>query len=273
MVDADARRATARTALESLAGTGYVLAGASALIEHGLIPRETVDVDLFTTSAETMPLPEVLDRLHEEFTARGGSMEVNRTADQYANVLFHLAGATIEGDLGTDWRGHSPVRGELGPMLDERDAVGNKVAALYSRRAARDYMDVAAIALSGRWTHRTLIDAARNQDPGIGLDMLADALASDQIPASDRFAAAGLTPDVERVMRHALTHLHRGVDYEHRVELVAREDPEAAEAMRISAAGKMQPLTEQLRTWRASPPARHVKGQSRESDRAPGYGD
>ena len=133
MVDPAARRAAARTALESLAGTDYALVGASALIEHGLIPRETVDVDLFTTAAETTSLPEVLDRLHKEFSARGRSMEVNRTADQYANVLFHLHGTTIEGDLGTDWRGHSPVQGELGPMLDERDAVGNRIAALYSR--------------------------------------------------------------------------------------------------------------------------------------------
>lgn len=56
------------------------------------------------------------------------------------------------------------------------DTVGNKVAALYSRGEARDYLDVDAIRTSGRFTDDQLLDLARNTGPGFDTDMFAQRL-------------------------------------------------------------------------------------------------
>ncbi len=54
----------------------------------------------------------------------------------------------VDVDLGIDWRSREPVALEVGPVLAIEDAVGNKVAALYSRGEVRDYLDVDHITVS-----------------------------------------------------------------------------------------------------------------------------
>ena len=69
-------------------------------------------------------------------------------------------------DLGVDWRAHPPVLMEVGPVLSIEDAVGNKMAALFSRAESRDYLDVDAIRRSGRYSDDELLDLARGADAG-----------------------------------------------------------------------------------------------------------
>lgn len=49
---------------------------------------------------------------------------------------------------------------EVGPLLSQSDAVGNKFAALYGRGEARDFVDVDAIRADGRFTDEQLLSAA-----------------------------------------------------------------------------------------------------------------
>lgn len=72
-------------------------------------------------------------------------------------------------DLGVDWRERPPVRLEIGPVLSVEDAVGNKIAALFSRAEARDYLDADAIRNSGRFADDELLELALAVDPGFEL--------------------------------------------------------------------------------------------------------
>lgn len=55
-------------------------------------------------------------------------------------------------DFGIDWRSSPPIGLSIGPVLSEDDAVGNKVAALFSRGETRDYLDFDSIRRSGRYS-------------------------------------------------------------------------------------------------------------------------
>lgn len=71
-------------------------------------------------------------------------------------------------------RGRRPVLMEFGPVLDLDDAIGSKVAALVSRAAERDYIDVAA-ALARGYTIARLTALALAMDPGLTGEDFADA--------------------------------------------------------------------------------------------------
>ena len=87
-------------------------------------------------------------------------------------------------------RGRQPVRMEFGPVLDLDDAIGGKVAALASRAAERDYIDVAA-ALARGYSVAQLTALAL--DPGLAAEDFADAGQRLDRLRDDRFAPYGLT--------------------------------------------------------------------------------
>jgi predicted nucleotidyltransferase component of viral defense system len=60
-------------------------------------------------------------------------------------------------ELGVDWRKNKPVLVAVGPVLHADDAVANKVCALFGRAEVRDYVDVAAILASGRYSEQDLV--------------------------------------------------------------------------------------------------------------------
>ena len=85
-------------------------------------------------------------------------------------------------------RGRRPVLMEFGPVLDLDDAIGGKVAALATRAAERDYLDVAAALARGYSVAQLTALALAAEDFAKRrprLDRLHD----------DRFAPYGLTPD------------------------------------------------------------------------------
>jgi hypothetical protein len=92
-------------------------------------------------------------------------------------------------------RGRQPVLMEFGPVLDLDDVIGSKVAALATRAAERDYIDVAA-ALARGYTIARLTALARALDPGLTGEDFADAGQRLDRLADDRFTVLyGLTPD------------------------------------------------------------------------------
>jgi hypothetical protein len=148
--------------LDAIGQAGFALAGSGAIREHGITNRPTQDVDLFALSTMS---PEAFLREVEyaEQTLRdaGLSCTRSRTAPLFARLI--VSGATDEMvavDLAVDWRMEPPVRLEVGPVLAVPDAVGNKVAAVFSRGEARDFLDLDAIRESHLYSDETLLNQA-----------------------------------------------------------------------------------------------------------------
>jgi hypothetical protein len=98
----------------------------------------------------------------------------------------------VKVELAADWRAHSPVLMDIGPVLHPDDAVGNKMAALYGRAVACDFLDVYAVLDSGRYKRDDLLRLAEAADAGFDRAMFAHALgAADQI-SDTAFAVYGV---------------------------------------------------------------------------------
>jgi hypothetical protein len=118
-------------------------------------------------------------------------------AETFARLLVADPAAGGEPDkveVAADWRAHDPVMLEIGPVLHADDAVANKMAALYGRALARDFLDVDAILASGRYTPERLLELAAAADAGFDQHLFASALgALSQI--TDAFTEYGISAD------------------------------------------------------------------------------
>ena len=88
-------------------------------------------------------------------------------------------GAEEKVELAVDWRAHDPVQLAVGPVLHSDDAVANKVCALFGRALPRDFPDVDAAVMSGRYTREQLLELAAEADHGFDRLLFADALGAD----------------------------------------------------------------------------------------------
>lgn len=184
-----------RVAKVGLAATerfGFALAGGYAVQAHGFLNRRSEDVDLFTSARGGFD-----SAVRAALTAyRNAGMKADITHENpgFARLLItDESGTSVKVELGVDWRAHPPVRLEIGPVLHQDDAVGNKVAALYGRAEVRDFVDIDAILRSGRYTVDDLSRLAAAADPGFDLAMFAVAL-----------SALGRIPD-QALAHHGLT--------------------------------------------------------------------
>ncbi|HZN19398.1 MAG TPA: hypothetical protein VFB84_14655 [Micromonosporaceae bacterium] len=71
-------------------------------------------------------------------------------------------------------RSLSPVVMDIGPVLHLDDIVGTKVAAMATRAYPRDFIDVAGALV--RYTRKELVDLARQADPALTDEELAEAM-------------------------------------------------------------------------------------------------
>lgn len=173
------QREVTRIALAGVESAGFALSGSGAIREHGVIDRPTEDVDLFTTDQDPEQFDRAVDRVTTDLRGSGYQVEPTRRAALFARLRVGAAdGVQLDIDLGVDWRESDPVRLEVGPVLSLADAAGGKVAALYSRAEARDYLDVDAIRADGRFSDEQLVAAAAERDPGFELAMFAAQLAA-----------------------------------------------------------------------------------------------
>lgn len=121
-------------ALEVLADADFALAGSGAIREHGMTQRPTNDIDLFTVMQASTRFPHAVDSLIEHLTANNYDVTVERRTPTFAQLSVtppHEPPLSV--DLAIDWRAHTPVRLDIGPVLTLEDAIGNKLSALYSR--------------------------------------------------------------------------------------------------------------------------------------------
>jgi len=140
------QRDVTRIALRALTDTGFALAGGSAVREHGITTRPTEDVDLFTSHPDADAFSAAVGMVIDALRDAGYQVTQTRTAEQFARLhITSVSKASVIVDMGVDWRMNQPTPLDIGPVLSLEDAVGNKVAALFSRGEPRDYLDVDAI--------------------------------------------------------------------------------------------------------------------------------
>ena len=183
----DMQRDITRIALEGAEDNGFALAGSGAIREHGFIaarlrmPRKVIAGG-------------AVDEMQQRLRAAGYTVQVDQRSDAFARMEVSARGLETSIDLGIDWRSREPVQLEIGPVLAVEDAVANKVAALYSRGEARDYLDVDAIRASGRYSDAQLIALAENADPGFERPMFAERLEMSERIQPREVAIYGVSP-------------------------------------------------------------------------------
>lgn len=192
---ADEQRHLTKLALNVLAGDEFALAGSGAIREHGLIDRPTQDVDLFTVQSAQARFEPAVDRLITEVREHGYRVLVERRQQGFAQLTVTTpSGLEIGMDLGIDWRAEPAVSLAIGPVLSQDDAVGNKVAALFSRGEVRDFLDVDAIRRSGQYSDADLYRLAKRADTGFTLDRLAQRLAFAERMQPEHVTDYGVIP-------------------------------------------------------------------------------
>jgi hypothetical protein len=176
------QRHVASVVLGEIGSAGFALSGSGAIREHGITDRPTRDVDLFATSA-TGPeaFAAALAASEDVLREHGYEVTQTRSTPQFARLLVQSVngpdpGPVVEIDLAIDWRAEPPAQLAIGPVLALGDAVGNKVAAVYSRGEARDYLDLDAIRQSERFTDSELLTLAKEHDPGFETAMFTQQL-------------------------------------------------------------------------------------------------
>ena len=134
----------ARIALAACGQDGFVLAGGNALLVQGIGDRLTHDVDLFTNVADPTEFFAATERVVQALADHGAQVRRSDDSATFSRLHVKLGDATDEVmvELAYDYRTFPPVTLDVGPVLDPRDALANKLCALYDRGAARDFIDV-----------------------------------------------------------------------------------------------------------------------------------
>lgn len=121
---------------------GFVLAGGNALTAHEISTRPTQDVDLFTDQSDPERFREGVDRMVVALEAQGAHVESLVSADTFSRLVVTVDGTEVLLELARDYRAYPAVLLDVGPVLDPRDALANKLSALVDRAAERDFIDV-----------------------------------------------------------------------------------------------------------------------------------
>jgi hypothetical protein len=194
----------ARIALEAGERYGLALAGGYAVSAHGMGNRPSGDVDLFTSWQRRGEFPELTSAVIAGLEAAGYKVSVIMSAETFTRLML----ASPEGgdeekvELAVDWRAHDPVQLAVGPVLHSDDAVANKVCALFGRALPRDFLDVDAAVMSGRYTRERLLELAAEADHGFDRLLFAGALGALTQITDAAFAEYRTDPAMVTGMRH-----------------------------------------------------------------------
>jgi hypothetical protein len=173
---------------------GFAVAGGAALIEQGLIQRQTRDVDLFLLDRAASTITSAAASFETAIGERGWSHQ--RVIDQSDFVRLQITGSgeSLIVDLGRDSPAEEPVDAtDLGPTLSARDLAARKTLALFGRAEARDFTDV--YDLARRFGRDQLLDWAAQDDPGFDNQIFANVLTSierlsdEDLPVQARHAS------------------------------------------------------------------------------------
>ena len=160
----------ARIALAVARHHGFVLGGGLALIAHGTVARPTADVDLFGPGSASVTA--AADAVRSALIAGGIRYGEVPYDDDLSEHMVELVAYRDDRDgdgvpisLSRLEISRSPVLLDIGPVMDLRDLVANKIAALVTRVEVRDFID-AAVFLADH-TPAELLAQARRVDPAL----------------------------------------------------------------------------------------------------------
>lgn len=170
---------------------GYLLAGGGALIAHGLIDRQTRDLDFFG-SLESTQVNEVVEAFASAAREFGWECEIIQTNEQFARLRVSSTESLIV-DIGIDSPGrHGCVETAVGPTLNHLELAARKLGALFDRAEARDFADV--FVLCQRFERETLLELAQEMDSGMSRKELAHMLRT-----LGRFVDSDIPLNLERI--------------------------------------------------------------------------
>jgi predicted nucleotidyltransferase component of viral defense system len=194
----------ARIALEAVGDRGFVLGGGHAVQLHGMAARLSEDIDLF--SADRGRPAEVEADVAAAFRRHQLTVTVTRrTSDLVQMMVSGPDGETCKVDLGIFWRAREPVVLDVGPVLHPDDAAAGKMDALFNRWAPRDFLDVYAIHVSGRYDRRQLEALLMEHNPGFDRAMFAESLGFLARIPDREFEAYGIDKEHVAAMRAHFT--------------------------------------------------------------------
>lgn len=151
-------------------------------------------MDLFAEPSGQFDFSEAVDSVIFAYRRDDLEADVEVRGSTFARLSVSSGKEHAKVELGVDWRKNKPILLAIGPVLHADDAVANKVCALFGRAEVRDYVDVAAILASGRYSEEDLVRLAEEHDPGFDPAWFTQALkAVDRLPDT-LFAPYGLDP-------------------------------------------------------------------------------
>lgn len=194
----------AKIALAAGARYGLALAGGYAVAAHGIGNRPSGDVDLFTSWQHRDEFHALTTAVVSALESAGYKASVIISAETFARLTATdpVGGSEEKIELSADWRAHDPVQLDIGPVLHADDAVANKVCALFGRALPRDFLDVDAAIISGRYTRERLLELAADADLGFEPLLFADALGALPQITDAAFAEYRIDPEAIADMRH-----------------------------------------------------------------------
>lgn len=149
-----------------------ILAGGGALIVHGIVDRATTDLDYFFPDVTAVrPTAHAVRSALED---AGFQVRVDRDDAFFVRLAVTDGTDQTAIDFGPSRRAFPPASADTGPLLALEDLAGDKMAALFGRATARDFVDV--YALSERFSREQLYELAADKDTGFVLDRLHESL-------------------------------------------------------------------------------------------------
>lgn len=203
------RRRCARIALHLPSARGMALAGGGALVANGMVQRPTRDVDLFTP--DPAEVPRVSRDLAEELNARGYAVAVLLDRPEFVRLLATPPGwdPDIDGvqvEIGRDPRMREAVVLDVGRVLHPEEAAANKALTVFDRGAARDLVDVHAVAVTAGYGQERVLELGEEKDPGFDRAVFAQGLGVAAARPDSHFAGlVGLTEAQTAALRQWAT--------------------------------------------------------------------
>jgi hypothetical protein len=181
----------ARVGLSAADRYGFALAGGYAVQAAGFLQRPSEDVDLFTAWDRRGEFGAAVSAVLDAYRADSLDVRVELQYETFARLTVTDGHHVSKVELGVDWRANEPILMAIGPVLHPDDAVANKMAALYGRAFARDFIDVDAALQSGRYNHESVLRLAERADSGFDRSIFADALGQAELLDTDDFGEYG----------------------------------------------------------------------------------
>lgn len=196
------------------AAHGFALAGGYAVQAHRIVTRLSDDVDLFTSWDRRDEVATATEHIVDAYRRHGFRVTVADDSGAYVRLLVNVADTADDPDqavkveLVADIRLHPPVQMAVGPVLHRDDVAGGKMSALFSRAAARDYIDIAALVAGGHYTRDELLGLAAERDAGFDRDVFAQMLAGIHRYKDEDFLRYGIDHDTLHRTREQITAWH-----------------------------------------------------------------